>query len=993
MGESYLQYVLWGLGSGIGVFTIFKWGDWQQIDRYPFIFIGWTLFFVSLIISAIFTQSIPLSISQLAFYGFEIVIFFTILTMPKKIKASYLLITLLLTTWTITLISIFFQFFPKFAKLLPGMNILYATYGHNHLAAILLLALPISWWFAINKKNGFENIIPNFIFQFIPVIFSIALLLSFGRTAVLIGFIELIIIKLVLNKQKTSIPKKLKKTQQFIEILFILVLLAKVFLSAADLLKPDFSCPVPYFKKQLCKSVSTEPRPLYWSQAIEIIKEFPLTGSGPKTFGITSTRYQQNPDIDTSYAHNAFLETYSDLGIVGGTIFLVLMLGMLIKITKKVEKKISWQFLVWLSIASIYTDVLFDFDWSFSGVFAFTLVLIAIVLREKKVVPTPPKKSIINSLQQKIKKIYKPKLLKSSILIIASIPIVISFIYLGVELKIYQKNIQQAFEFFPYFHWHKKIYETSLPESNYDRFLEIYKNHPESYPFFIKKEKNPVKKAYLRQQLFILEPWKIIDNSNIDYYLSQEKWDLAQQEIEKLYKLKKISLEKGFGWIFSYEDSQKLASDSLKVADGVLLEKPIVAADLYKQAQEIDEWAWDKHEAKILSLKVDNDPEKQLEFMRNFPNEKNEFWGKYKDIYSIKYLKIITYFLENGSLEKYFLNKPASNNSNTQQTSNKIATDIKNILSATDWLTWETWEIISETYGKEINKNSNFIEKQQRLVQDWYEIWKICSNTENKQQNNEKYQLNYKYSLNLSKNLINIGNNIIPSTHSEENIINKNYKKADEIIPFILETEKLWFDYPEIEKNVLNNKKTSYLKNYQQFFEESNYKYSFRYDDHWILWKSLFEEYLSEQNQDLDSAEKMIDIWQPIENWSYEDRLVLVKEIQETINKSLKNIIYSKENQDNNWEKEIENRAIKRIKIMNKLAPKNYWIASQPGNLYIYLNRLEEAKESFQACLDTYKYQEKKSHSECKTELESIEKKYKLNTNKFFETGEKIFNY
>lgn len=936
MGESYLQYVLWGLGSVFGIFTIFKWGDWQQINKYPFILIGWILFFLSLIISTVFTQSIPLSISQLSFYSFEIIIFFTILTLPKQIKASYLLVTLLLTTWTITFLSIFFQFFPNLAELLPGMNILYATYGHNHLAAILLLALPISWWFAINKKNDFENIIPKSVFQFLPVFFSIALLLSFGRTAVLIGFIELIIIKLVLNKQKTSIPKKLKKTQKFIEILFILVLLAKIFLSATDILKPDFSCPVPYFEKQLCKSVSTEPRPLYWSQAIEIIKEFPITGSGPKTFGITSTRYQQNPDIDTSYAHNAFLETYSELGIVGGTIFMSLMLGMLISTTnlkqvksliksilhprKKLDKKISWQFLTWLAIVSIYIDILFDFDWSFSGVFAFTLILLAIMLREQNHYNdnNSSKSKAINKFQKKIKKIFKQIFIKSLLMVIASIPIIFSFIYLGVELKIYQKNTQQAFEFFPYFHWHRKIYETQLPETNYERFLEIYKNHPEAYSFFIKKEKDLEKKAQLQQQLFILEPWEQLEKSNIDYYISHEKWDLAQLEIEKLYELRKISLEKDFSWIFTHKDLEKLSSDSLKLADVILLEKPLLAASFYKQAQEIDEWAWDKHSSIVLTLDLTNNPEKQLEFMRNFPNEKNEFWGQYKDQYSIKYLKIIEYFLENGGLEKYFLNEPTSKSSDNKQTSNKIITDIENILSTTDWLTWETWVITSKIYTTQINKNSSFVEKQQRLVQDWYEIWEVCKNIENTKQNNEKYLLNYEHSLNLSKSLINVGNNIITSSHSEENIIDKNYKKADKIIPWILESEKLWFDYPDIIEKVLGSKNTIYLENYQQFFKESNYEYGFRYDDHWTLWKNLFKGYLSGQNQALDSAENMIDIWEPIENWDYKDRLILAREIQETISITSKSI---KKERNSNKKNNFETKILKLEKIIKKLIP------------------------------------------------------------------------
>ena len=65
----------------------------------------------------------------------------------------------------------------------------------------------------------------------------------------------------------------------------------------------------------------TTGRAHFWSVALDIIKAYPITGSGLGSFGIIYTRYDsRNGAFRLEQAHNDYLQTLSDGGIIGGAL-------------------------------------------------------------------------------------------------------------------------------------------------------------------------------------------------------------------------------------------------------------------------------------------------------------------------------------------------------------------------------------------------------------------------------------------------------------------------------------------------------------------------------------------------------------------------------------------------------------------------------------------------------------------------------------------------
>ena len=73
----------------------------------------------------------------------------------------------------------------------------------------------------------------------------------------------------------------------------------------------------------------TTVRAHFWGVALDVIKAYPITGSGLGSFGVIYTRYDsRNGAFRLEQAHNDYLQTLSDGGIIGGVLglsFIVLL--------------------------------------------------------------------------------------------------------------------------------------------------------------------------------------------------------------------------------------------------------------------------------------------------------------------------------------------------------------------------------------------------------------------------------------------------------------------------------------------------------------------------------------------------------------------------------------------------------------------------------------------------------------------------------------------
>ncbi len=187
-----------------------------------------------------------------------------------------------------TLASFVFLLFPTLASFLPPMNLLYATYGHNHLADLLLPIFPLLIAQFQHKQSK--------LLWFLLILFTVGILLTFARGAwILLVFYLLFLVWRSKNKTVRRVG------------LFVATIIVATFLLVQ---KP---------------SLLADGRWEYWRQSIEAIKERPIFGSGPGTFYLQSKRLQAAPSSYSWFTHSFPLETMVEVGLVGLLLLFVLL--------------------------------------------------------------------------------------------------------------------------------------------------------------------------------------------------------------------------------------------------------------------------------------------------------------------------------------------------------------------------------------------------------------------------------------------------------------------------------------------------------------------------------------------------------------------------------------------------------------------------------------------------------------------------------------------
>ncbi len=274
-----------------------------------YVMLIWILFlsitFLSTVFSASLTFSLPIFFRYLTYFVYFV---FVYLVVERERDLRIFSHAILTVGVLLSAMSVYFIFFPPIG--MPVLNLVYAKYGHNHLADYLTFTLPVAIVIYFEQKS----LVGKFFSALLLVFLFISFYFSFARAAFLIvPVIIVILIKLVhppLNKAVFVLIGGL---------LPILIFLGITFLSESEF-QQRFSSFQELQKhwiwRQIIKPVSSEARFEYWNQAKEGFLFRPLIGNGPGTFRLTSNRFKQK-DIYSHYAHNYLLQTASELGLAG----------------------------------------------------------------------------------------------------------------------------------------------------------------------------------------------------------------------------------------------------------------------------------------------------------------------------------------------------------------------------------------------------------------------------------------------------------------------------------------------------------------------------------------------------------------------------------------------------------------------------------------------------------------------------------------------------
>jgi len=313
------------------------------------------LFLLVFVATSMF-NSTSLILSAPAFFqilSFFLLFYFFLLTVKKE-NFKYGVWSLFVISFLLCLLS--FHYLLPWTEKPKTHNLLYATFGHNHLADYLLIVIPIILAFFLTAKKRKSKLV----FGGLLLFYLLSFILAFCRGAFLVLPLVIILLFLLLKPKE----KFRKLTMWFLALipLGLLLLILVVSLSPFGIMT-KLNQPENWLVKQFVKPEFYAGRPHYWQNAILEFKERPLFGQGI---------------IWSNSAHNFYLQLLSEAGIFAFLIFLVFIIYSFAKLWRIIKKQKD-PLLVggFGGILATSLHSFLDFDWYFPAIFLTFLFLVA----------------------------------------------------------------------------------------------------------------------------------------------------------------------------------------------------------------------------------------------------------------------------------------------------------------------------------------------------------------------------------------------------------------------------------------------------------------------------------------------------------------------------------------------------------------------------------------------------------------------------------------
>lgn len=327
----------------------------------------WILLLIAFAISTIFSGSFIRSCIELIRYIALFSIFDTIRNYPHKdgIIKKFFISTVLINNLILSVMNLAYLIpFVKIPIPASGMNLFYPSFGHNRIAEILIYALSLLIFMIISVYKWRIHLIILISF------FTIFLLASSSRASMVVFIVCLLSVIFI----KASLINKRKLV---ISSIFVFTSIVTMMLS---LWLFSFIPGNSEMKKNaayvLTRPLGVEYRVDYIQQAVKGVLSSPIIGNGPDTFVFISKIYSTLRAGWSDYAHNHYIQLFSDTGLLGGLIFIILNIVLFINPVKKLFKKqlTLIEIGILLGVTSSAVHSFFDFDWQFNSLFIIYLV-------------------------------------------------------------------------------------------------------------------------------------------------------------------------------------------------------------------------------------------------------------------------------------------------------------------------------------------------------------------------------------------------------------------------------------------------------------------------------------------------------------------------------------------------------------------------------------------------------------------------------------------
>ncbi|PIR58811.1 MAG: hypothetical protein COU69_03360 [Candidatus Pacebacteria bacterium CG10_big_fil_rev_8_21_14_0_10_56_10] len=911
-GDSFLG---WYVVGAIGLLSF-----WQAIaqDRRYFLsakdtkrLVGlWLVFVAAMAMAALFTHSVPLTLTQLIYYGIGLSIFWLVLTVPfTAVNTELLELGLVIMGVTLTVVSFVFFANPALASLLPGLNVLYASFGHNHLAAVLLLLIPIAWRQAINNagrgKSSWAAV----------VVLYLGLLSSFGRVATVVGLLQLGWLTWLGRRRLGTLPWWVRRVLlPGVAVSFVLVMAAMAGFSTVSLINSEFSCPSGRFERQLCKPITSEARSLYWGQALAAFRDFPVTGYGPGTFGLINTRYRQNIYTNTSFAHNAFFQAFAESGLLGGTAFLILMIGLWWwasptkqALTSGRSASMGLTKALTIGVTAIYVNALFDFDLSILGTFALSMVLLALLWRQR-LVKRQTRPAVGTWLAMRVVN----GVVGLGLLIAAMTNI-------GVNTLIGQGKVSQAFAVAPYFSNHLKLFEDSdqLTTDQHRQLRRIYAAHVSVWQSALGTAEHGLDENRVIESILKLDPWQSLYYSNVERYLDQGKLELAKTSLET--ELAHLSRQPEHE---QYELREKLAERSFNLAEAYYAVKKLdLAVPWYQRGYELHPWVFTEHRLSILDQEIISSEDRQL--LAGLAGVDGEHFGQFRE-------ELAELLAQEALLQ-------------AEDPVQDISLQVTRIVTVADWFRWQVWQELSIFFEQEIGEALSRGETSiatQRAGQ-WYLVWQAFGT--------HQADLQFEHKERLAELLIEEGNRMVVDRPDQTG---KMYRRAARVVPWSLNSNQLWF-----ERQLVPELTASASISYAQSNSD-------------LAGELVGHKDQRHAQQRLKMVPKLVAVGEfqlARQSAQYYFPHRSQTDLETKVLASLQDLA------DDFLKTDNADFAQQTIAIMLVIRPDDYWVQAQQGNVLVAAGEYEQAKQVFAKC--EAKWQASKpgaSHDDCAYGLQAL---------------------
>jgi O-antigen ligase len=572
----------------------------------------WMGLILFLLISSIFTHSLPLSLDAMIFHILSVVIFifFRSLGESKIISKSDLTSTFLLVGLVLSAFFIVFFSFPDLSEFLPAVNIFTTKHGHSHFAALLLMLIPLGWWFSFSGKHKFFHYKGS-----VLVLFYVLLVFTFGRFSIFLSLLQLPFIYQFVKKEKI---KKIYLCLVGAILIFTLIVVGIFSKNSSE------NCAVHEFRSQICKPISKEVRPEYLKQSWLSFKSYPLFGYGPGTFSLITKKFNVIAQYSSVYAHNVFIQIFSESGLFVGIIyvFLIFFLYKNMMSIFKIKNLHSENYFIFLGLVSLLLNSLMDFDWNLFAIYQMTIIFIAVILWDYQ---QHGYKEFLFKTDTFIKFIW---------LILTALLVFLGFINILTKLLILKANDNLAFTIFPYFYSQSNYFlkDGQLAVENRKSMYKLYRNHSKFLIYNIDQLEEPEAKKSLYSRLLVVSPREYI---NIEYYeLLKGLNDYETLGLVSYEGLNLLSKFEDQGFLQKYESKIEIAGYLFWAANQHIKNGDFESAIVYyKDILVVQKWAFHVNTPVFLEAKGLRS-EDVMQFLKNIDVGLEDF-GKNRKAFEV----------------------------------------------------------------------------------------------------------------------------------------------------------------------------------------------------------------------------------------------------------------------------------------------------------------------------------------------------------------------